>query len=64
MNEGVPLFFCALGLAFALEGILWAVFPRQVQRAMRYALRLDPERLRWWGFMVLCLGLGLVAVTR
>ena len=64
MNEGLPLFFCALGLAFALEGILWALFPQQMQRAMRYALQQNPERLRWWGLMALCLGLGIVAAAR
>ena len=52
------LFFKAVGLAFFLEGVLWAASPGAMKRAMAELLRRDDQSVRAVG---LCgMGLGLL----
>ena len=51
------LFFKAVGLAFFLEGVLWAASPGAMQRAMAELLRRDDQSVRALGLFGMGLGL-------
>ena len=50
----------AIGLALALEGALYALFPTAMKRAMSLVLNQSPEQLRYAGLAGATLGVGLV----
>ena len=52
------LFFKAVGLAFFLEGVLWAASPGAMKRAMAELLRQEDRSVR--GFGLCGMGLGLL----
>lgn len=54
----------ALGLAVAIEGILYALFPDGMRRMMEYALALPPRTIRVTGLVSAVLGVGLVWLAR
>ncbi|MDD6180870.1 MAG: DUF2065 domain-containing protein [Desulfovibrionaceae bacterium] len=64
VNFDISLFCCALGLAFAMEGALWAAFPEGMRRAMTEMAHAPSFLLRACGLAALALGLGLVALGR
>lgn len=53
-----------LGIALAIEGVLYAAFPEQIQRMMRFALERPPASLRTFGLVALAAGLFLVWLVR
>jgi uncharacterized protein YjeT (DUF2065 family) len=53
----------ALGLLIAAEGLVYAVFPAQVKRAISALLALPEEALRRLGFAAAGLGVLLVAAA-
>lgn len=59
----LPAFLGALGLLIAAEGLVYAVFPGAVRRAMAALLALPDERLRQIGLATLAAGAALVAVA-
>jgi uncharacterized protein YjeT (DUF2065 family) len=56
--------FSALGLALAIEGALYALFPDTMKRLMA-SVQLQPENhLRAAGVLAACLGVGLAWLVR
>ena len=51
------LFFKAVGLAFFMEGVLWAASPGSMKRAMAELLRRDDQSVRACGLFGMGLGL-------
>jgi uncharacterized protein YjeT (DUF2065 family) len=60
----MPDLLAALGLAIAIEGILYALFPDGMRRMMERALALPPRTIRATGLIAAVLGVGLVWVAR
>ena len=54
----------ALGLALAVEGLLFAAFPEAVRRAMTDAAQTPAERMRLVGLISAAVGVVIVAVIR
>jgi uncharacterized protein YjeT (DUF2065 family) len=54
----------ALGLALAIEGILFAAFPDAVKRAMMDAAQTPSERMRMVGIGSAVVGVVIVWVVR
>ena len=54
----------ALGLAVAIEGILYALFPDGMRRMMERALALSPQVIRATGLVAALIGVGLVWLAR
>lgn len=50
----------AIGLALALEGALYALFPSAMKRAMSAVLSQPVEQLRYAGLAGATIGVGLV----
>jgi hypothetical protein len=57
-------FIIALGLALAIEGILFAAFPEAVKRAMLDAAQTPSERMRIVGVGSAVLGVVIVWAVR
>jgi hypothetical protein len=56
----VILLLKAIGLALALEGALYALFPGAMKRAMSAVLSQPAEQLRYAGLAGATIGVGLV----
>ena len=54
----------ALGLALAIEGIVFAAFPEAMQRAMLDAAQSPKERMRLVGIVSAALGVVIVWTAR
>ena len=54
----------ALGLAVAIEGVLYALFPDAMRRMMVAALALPPEAIRLGGLAAAVCGVILVWLAR
>jgi hypothetical protein len=54
----------ALGLALAIEGIVFAAFPEAMQRAMLDAAQSPKERMRLVGIVSAALGVVIVWAAR
>jgi uncharacterized protein YjeT (DUF2065 family) len=54
----------ALGLALAVEGLLFAAFPESVRRAMLEAAQTPGERMRAVGIASAALGVVIVWLAR
>ncbi len=54
----------ALGLAIAIEGVLYALFPDAMRRMMERALALPPEAIRLGGLTAAGFGVILVWLAR
>jgi len=52
------LFFKAVGIAFFLEGVLWAASPASMKRAMAELLNRNDQSVRAFG--ICGMGLGLL----
>jgi uncharacterized protein YjeT (DUF2065 family) len=57
-------FFAAIGLFFAIEGILFAAFPLSAKRAMAAALEMPDSRLRIVGLVSAVVGVAVVWLVR
>lgn len=54
----------ALGLAIALEGALYALFPKAMRRFMAEAFKQSDDAIRIGPSVMLCLGVGIVWLAR
>ncbi|MBB4039330.1 hypothetical protein GGR34_000965 [Microvirga flocculans] len=54
----------ALGLALAVEGILFAAFPDGMRRAMYEAAHSPSDRMRIVGIVSAVIGLGVIWLVR
>jgi uncharacterized protein len=54
----------ALGLALAVEGLLFAAFPEAVKRAMMEAAQAPSDRMRLVGILSAVIGVVIVWVAR
>jgi uncharacterized protein YjeT (DUF2065 family) len=54
----------ALGLALAVEGLLFAAFPEAVRRAMTDAAQTPADRMRLVGVLSAAVGVVIVAAAR
>lgn len=54
----------ALGLAIALEGVLYAAFPGPVRRALMSLAEISDQKLRMGGLAALALGVFVVWLVR
>ena len=57
-------FLVAIGLVFAIEGILFAAFPAMVKRAMGHVMETPDGPLRLVGILSAVVGVVLVWVVR
>jgi hypothetical protein len=57
-------FLIALGLVFAIEGLVFAAFPGQVKRAMTQVLETPDAALRIVGIVSAVLGVTLIWLVR
>jgi uncharacterized protein len=57
-------FLAAVGLFFAIEGIMFAVFPLGTKRAMAMALDMPNGRLRIAGLASALVGVAIVWLVR
>jgi uncharacterized protein len=57
-------FLAAVGLFFAIEGILFAAFPLSTKRAMAMALGMADGRLRVMGLVSAIVGVAIVWLVR
>jgi uncharacterized protein YjeT (DUF2065 family) len=57
-------FFVAIGLFFAIEGILFAAFPLSAKRAMAAAQQMPDSRLRIMGLVSALVGVAIVWLVR
>jgi uncharacterized protein YjeT (DUF2065 family) len=64
MSFNFSLFFLALGLAFAMESILWILAPAKMRDTLHVLLSLADGQLRSWGIVLLVIGLALCGVGR
>ena len=60
MHLDLPLLLRAVGLALVFEGLVWALSPRGMRRAMRLLLREPDAGLRAAGLAAMAAGLFLV----
>lgn len=56
--------FTALGLAFVLEGVVYALFPDAMRQMMAQVLALPSASVRWTGLVVAAVGVGIVWLIR
>lgn len=57
-------FLVAIGLVFAIEGILFAAFPAMVKRAMAHVVETPDGPLRLVGILSAVIGVVLVWIVR
>jgi uncharacterized protein YjeT (DUF2065 family) len=57
-------FLVAIGLVFAIEGILFAAFPTPVKRAMEHVRETPDSTLRIMGIVSAVIGVVLVWLVR
>ena len=57
-------FGAAIGLVFAIEGLLLAGFTDTMRSRMAEVARLDPKRLRWLGLGAAAFGVLVVWAAR
>jgi len=57
-------FLVAIGLVFAIEGILFAAFPGMVKRAMMHVVETSDSNLRLVGIVSAFIGVVLVWLVR
>lgn len=57
-------FLAALGLVFAIEGLLFAAIPNLAKDALRSASETPAERMRLIGIVSAIVGVGLVWLVR
>ena len=57
-------FLAALGLAIAIEGALYGLFPDAMKRWMTAALEMPTETLRKGALVMLAIGVGVVWLAR
>lgn len=57
-------FLAALGLVFAIEGLLFASIPEIAKEALRSASETPAERMRLIGIVSAVVGVGLVWLVR
>ncbi len=62
-NFDAVLFFRALGLAFVIEGVLWAGLPGKMREAARHLAAGPDSMLRGAGLCMLLAGLGICALA-
>jgi len=60
----MPEFLVALGLLFAIEGLVFAAFPMSVKRAMRHVLETPDGALRIVGLVSALIGVALIWLVR
>lgn len=53
-----------LGLAMVIEGILYALFPEGMKRAMALVMTQPASSLRTGGFVLIVIGFGLTWLIR
>lgn len=56
MENAAYHLWIAFALVFVVEGLIYAVFPAQVQKMMRAALQFDSDSLRYFGVAMVALG--------
>lgn len=57
-------FFLAIGLALAIEGIIYALFPDAMKRFIVQVLAQPTHSVRVSGLIIACLGVAIVWVIR
>jgi uncharacterized protein len=57
-------FLVALGLVFAIEGLLFAAFPGVTKRAMAHVLEAPDNVLRIVGIVSAAVGIALIWIVR
>jgi uncharacterized protein YjeT (DUF2065 family) len=57
-------FVVALGLVFAIEGLLFAAFPGMTKRAMAHVLEAPDSALRVVGIASAALGIAMIWLVR
>ena len=64
VGGGVADLFTAIGLAIALEGMAYALFPAAMKKMMAHVLAQPLNNLRWAGLLAILIGVGVVWLIR
>jgi uncharacterized protein len=60
----VTTLLLALGLVCVVEGLLWALAPRMLRRMAEELPKIDDQKLRTIGVVVLAVGTGMVFLSK
>ncbi|MBQ3059857.1 MAG: DUF2065 domain-containing protein [Desulfovibrio sp.] len=63
MEFNSDLFFRAVGLAFVLEGLCWALFPTAMRRAMLSLVKNPEQQTRMAGLAAIGFGLLIISLV-
>lgn len=64
MNDLMSHILLAIALIFVIEGLIYAVFPKQAQGVMHTASQLMPEKFRYLGAAMVAFGVKGVIVLQ
>lgn len=59
----LQLFFCALGMAFILEGMIYFLFPVDLKNFLENISELSPSAFRNFGLFAMLSGLVIIYFT-
>jgi uncharacterized protein YjeT (DUF2065 family) len=54
----------SIALIFILEGLLYALFPENIRKLMEVALSLPPEKLKFFGTIMVFVGLTMIFILQ
>lgn len=60
MDSFVSHIITAFALIFVIEGLLYAIFPRHIQKMMAMAAIMSPDKFRSYGGAMMAFGVLLV----
>jgi len=63
MDDPLTLLITALGLAIAIEGIVYALFPEGMKRMIAQVLEQPTQNIRWAGLFAATLGVVVLWVV-
>ncbi len=58
--SGPKLFFCALGLAFVMEGMIYFLFPSYLKNFLEKIYEMSPSVIRSLGLTAMIFGLIII----
>lgn len=60
----MEFFLCVIGMVMIVEGIPYFVSPDKMKRMIRMVTELPDQSLRWFGGVLMILGLVVVYISR
>ena len=60
----MDFFLCVVGMVMIIEGLPYFAFPEKMKFWITRVLEMPAANLRWFGFLLMLTGLGLVYLGR